>query len=399
MKSVYWKPQKISRSVLLSVGVLSILGWTLVELCPNPDPHEITKHLAVIRAKELMGVIKQERLRRNIPIHASFDVSRSGLVGSPMTMITSRPANLQSKQTSVNLNFAAVVVDMLSRAGVAAGDTVAVGWSGSFPAFNLAVCAAIEAMELRPVIIASGTSSQYGANDPDFMWVDMETTLFRQANLEFASAAVSIGGGADRGLGMSAESIAMVKTAILRNQLPVLESANRKQAIDRRMELYQHLADGHRIAAYINVGGGVASSGGEKGKHLFKAGLNRQVARQALKVDSVMSRFATNDCPIIHLVEARELAARFALPIGPTSISTVGAGRAFSSTTYNRWLAAGVLCVIVFTLRSYLLSPLGHWVHAWLKSLWTSGQPRLRVVGEKLVDQKVDLQTEPQLMA
>ncbi|MCP4194001.1 MAG: poly-gamma-glutamate system protein [Planctomycetaceae bacterium] len=395
MKSVYWKPQKISRRVLLSVGVLSVLGWTLVELCPNPDPHRITKHLAAIRAKELMGRVKQERLRRKVPIHESFDVSQSGLVGSPMTMITSRPANLQSKQTSVNPNFAAVVVDMLSRAGVEAGDTVAVGWSGSFPAFNLAVCAAMEAMELRPVIIASATSSQYGANDPDFMWIDMETALRQQAELTFSSVAVSIGGGADRGLGMSADAIAMVRTAILRNQLPVLESMNRKQAIDRRMALYDQFADGHSIAAYINVGGGVASSGGEKGKHLFQVGLNRHVSRQALSVDSVMSRFATNGCPIVHLVEARELASRFSLPIAPSSFPAVGTGRAFSSTTYNRWLAAGVLCLVVFALRSYLLSPLGHRVHTWMKSLWSSDQPRLRVVNEKFMDQ----QTEPQLMA
>ena len=62
------------------------------------------------------------------------------------------------------------------------GDPVAVSFSGSFPALNIAVYAAIRTLNLKPTIISSVSGSQWGANDPAFLWIDMEHFLKAEAS-------------------------------------------------------------------------------------------------------------------------------------------------------------------------------------------------------------------------
>ena len=54
---------------------------------------------------------------------------------------------------------------------------VAVGLSGSFPAMNVAVYSALYELGVEPIIISSTAASQWGANDPNFTWLDMEAVL------------------------------------------------------------------------------------------------------------------------------------------------------------------------------------------------------------------------------
>ena len=219
-----------------------------------------------------MYAVRQERLRRDLAIDPQFDPMRCGLIGEPMSLVTTRPGELRAKQTSCNPNFAAAIVELLDQAGVRPGDTVAIGWSGSFPAMNLAVCAAVETMELRPIVLASATSSQYGANHPDFFWLDMESSLRQRGLLSLRSSAVSLGGAADRGLGLSPEAIECIEAAIARNEIPLMRSETREEAVQQRMDRFAELAGDQEIKAYINVGGGVASTGGEAARHLYRAG-------------------------------------------------------------------------------------------------------------------------------
>jgi poly-gamma-glutamate system protein len=373
------------------------VGFALVEFCPLTRSHTDLdpKWEAASRSLDMMRAVRAERERRGVPIHSYFDTTGSGIVGSAMSLTTSRPADLRSKQTSVNPNFAAVVVDMLQQAGVEPGDVVAVGWSGSFPGFNIAVAAALESMDVQPVVVASATSSQYGANDPEFMWVDMERLLRKEGHMSFGSAAASLGGGADRGLGMSPEAVAAIKTAIHRSGIPFLETDRRAKAIQCRMDLYQQLANGQKIKAYINVGGGVASTGGEQGKHLFRPGLTRRASQSALQVDSVMTRFARQGCPIIHMIEARRLAETYAMPIAPVELPELGGGRAFTRTGANRWMAAAVLLTILLALRSYMITSWGYRIETWFASLRARQKAGLRVVSDAANEPHL---AEPQLM-
>ena len=181
MKKLYWRPRAVSKTALILISILSIGGMVLVE------NFQVTKQRSFyeekIKATALMvssmEVIREARLALGVPIDLDKDPTGSGMVGLPMSPTTSISGVLEAKQTSANPNFAGVVVDMLKRAGVEEGDTVAVGVSGSFPAINLATYCALEVLKVKPIIIASAAASQWGANIPELTWLDMEKAPLR----------------------------------------------------------------------------------------------------------------------------------------------------------------------------------------------------------------------------
>lgn len=361
MKTIYWRPRAISRSALCLIALLSLGGWLLVEhnRVAVEQPHHSEKLAASDLAQRCFAAIKQERLSRGIAIDIDVDPLQNGLVGQAMSVVTSSSGVLSAKQDSINPNFAAVVVDMLRSAGVRRGDTVAIGYSGSFPALNICVAAAIETLELKPVGISGASASQWGANFPDWLWIDMEKSLRDGRLINFRSSAASLGGVEDRGLGMSTESKAALKAGIERAQLPLVETDSFASGLESRMQLYRREAGAAPIKAYINVGGGTTSVGKSLGKKLLPAGLNTKLPAAARDIDSVMTRFLADDVPVLHLVRVRELARRYGLPVELTAAPKVGEGQVYERTEYNKWYAAAVLLCIVASLYAFIRSDWG----------------------------------------
>ncbi len=380
MTGIYWRPRKVSRRALVGVAALALVGWLAVERCrpSRVEPHFGDKMAAARLTQRCFATIKEEKQRRGHAIHPHFDPARSGLIGEAMSPVTSVPGNLASKQTSINPNFAAAVVSMLRSAGVNRGDCVAVGCSGSFPALNTSVYAALETMQLKPIVVSSATGSQFGANAPDFLWIDMEHVLFRRGLVSFRSVAASIGGYEDCGLGMPEEAQRVVLDAIDGNGLETIASTTLTDSIDRRMQIYREAAGGKQIKAYINVGGGAASVGRTVGKKAYRPGLNLTPPAGAAQIDSVITRFAKEGRPIVHLVEVTQLAEQFGLPIAPSSTPEAGAGAVFVQTPYNRWLAATVLATVVLAIRGFVFADLGQRLCRCLR--WTQAASRPRAL-------------------
>lgn len=358
MKRIYWRPSKVSRAAIVAVALVSLGGMAVVENSPSgkADPCRKEKLAAAQLTARAMDALKAERLRRGHPIDPEIDPARSGIVGSPMTPITSIAGHLGSKQNSVNPNFAAAVVDMLVRAGVRRGDCVAVGCSGSFPAMNLSVYAACETLGVEPIVVASAGASQYGANFPDFLWVDMERFLVDEGLLSTRAAAASMGGYEDRALGMTDEGRDLIREAIARNGLTLVYPENFTDAVERRMEIYRREAHGRPIRAYVNVGAGTVSTGRALGRKLYEPGLNLTPPPGAAEIDSVMSRFARTGTPVIHMVEINQLARRYGLPTHMTAVPEPTAVATPGATPYNRLLAAALLVAIVAAIRWGILS-------------------------------------------
>ncbi len=149
-------------------------------------------------------------------------------------------------------------------------DPVAVSFSGSFPALNIAVCAALRTLNLRPTIISSVSGSQWGANQPDFLWIDMEHLLQASGLIPFRSVAASFGGRHDQGREMPEKGRQLVLEAIERNGLPLIRTRTIRENIDERMAIYFRAGP---PKAYINVGGGRAAAGARSFKVLLKPGL------------------------------------------------------------------------------------------------------------------------------
>jgi len=277
-KRIYWRPKRVSRSILILISVLSLVSLVAVESfrVKKPQPYYKEKLAASRLAREAMNIVKLEREKRGIPIDHDADPALTGLIGSLMTPTTSNTGYLAAKQVSVNPNFAAVMVQMLKKAGVRSGDVVAVGSSGSFPALNICTYAAIKTLGLKPIIITSAASSQWGANAPNFLWVDMEKVLEEKGIFPYRSVAASIGGIEDRGLGLSQDGRSKLLSAIERNKLRLLHVKNFQDSIEQRMVIYREQAGDRPIKVYISIGGGTTSVGTRVGKRLFKPGLNFQ---------------------------------------------------------------------------------------------------------------------------
>ena len=305
-------------------------------------------------AKQAEDYLREYRLQKGVFIDNVNDPNETALIGQDITLITTDRGYIEAKLTATNPNFAAVIVDMLKEADLKKNDIVAVAFTGSLPGLNLAVMAAIETLELKPIIITSVGASNYGANDPYFTWLDMEQILFKNGVFKSKSVAASIGGGLDRGRGLSPEGRSLILKAIERNGIEVINEDYLDKSIERRMQIYEEQSKNKDIKAYINVGGGIASLGASVNGQIIGSGLTTNLIMQNFPQRGVIIQMAEKNIPIIHLLNVTRLATKYGLPVSPVPLPEPGEGEIFISKRYSMSLTIGaaaflaVIIIIVF---------------------------------------------------
>ena len=362
MKKLIWKPGTISWQIHMVIAIVAIIGLIIVESFQVTIklPTYNTKVIAAQYMNQSITILRNYRTAKIGPVNTEIDPFNSGLIGYPTSPITSINVDLDSKLTTINPNWAAVIVDMLKKAGVKKSDTIAVSFTGSFPAINLAVLSAAKAMNLQPIIITSLSSSTWGANIVDMTWLDMEHVLHKSRLFPYASVAASLGGVKDRALGMTDEGTNILKKTIRKYGIRLLDYKSITENIDARMSIYESLAGYSQIKAYVNVGGGTVAVGSFIGKRRFKPGLNTRPSRRALRIDSVMSRFAREDIPVINMNYMKKLARKYNLPTGDTKRNKIGKGDIFYRRDYNKALVVGVLLFLTVITYVFLKMGIGH---------------------------------------
>ena len=337
MKKLYWKSAKTSWHIHIIIAVISICLMASVELfqVKVKKPYYKDKIKAAKLMKKATEIIRKYRIDNISPIDSEADPLNSGMIGVLVSPITSNSGEHEAKLASINPNWAAVMVSLLKKAKVKKGDIVAAGFSGSFPALNIAVLSACEVLELKPVIISSAAASTWGANIPELSWLDMEKMLFESRVFSNRSVAASMGGGKDRGIGMSNSGRDYLKKIISRNNVEFIDEKQEKENLDKRMSIYMENSGEEGIKAFINVGGGTISVGTKIGKKLFKSGLNLHPPYKALGIDSVMTRFARDGVPVIHISGIRKIAEKYGMNYELKEIPRPGEGALFSSYEYN----------------------------------------------------------------
>ena len=383
MRGMYWKPEGASQVQRALVAALAITGLVAVERFPSEEqqPYYAEKMLAARKAQEAMGVISEASEKRGLRVHEKTDPAGSRLIGEVLSPITSGSGSLVSKQTTANPNFAAVVVQWLKDLGIKSGDVVAVGLSGSFPAINIAVYAALHELGVEPIIISSTAASQWGANNPGFTWLDMESALRKNGVFPYKSVAASLGGVGDEAIGLTERGRKQLMRAIERNEIPgigaiqqpeprVVEEGSEEApaelaAVDQnrvreRMRIYYDNAGDRPIRAYVNVGGGTVSVGTKVGKRKFLPGINRRPPKGIDEMPpSVIGAFLQSGVPAIHGTRIVELADEYGLEIAPYRTPEVGQGDIFQKRQPNRWLAGIVLVLILLSLFVIARAPWG----------------------------------------
>lgn len=339
---IYWRSSGVPLWGQVFLIGLALIALFMAENLRQRDPTVDSNYATMVNAAKTMreGMDTLMPLRARIaPINPEFDPQRSGLIGLENSIITTNQGGREAKQTTINPNWAAVAVKLLADAGVKEGDLVAVTVSGSFPALNLAVYAAIEALGADAVIIASASSSQWGANVPQFAWLDMERELRRAGVIRLQPVYASIGGIEDRGVGMSSEGVQALKESIQRAGIRYLEPRNYQEAVADRIAIFREYSAERNYQAFVNVGGGATIVGPPGVDDLFRSGMQQDAPARAFAVDTVMGYFLQENIPSIHFSGVKNLAERYGLPIAPIEPVPVGNGGIYSATVYNRWLA------------------------------------------------------------
>lgn len=288
------------------------------------------------------------------PINPQVDPTRSGLIGVASSPFTSNAGDLEAKQATINPNWGAVVVRMLAEAGVEPGDTVAVAISGSFPALNIAVYAAMEVMSLEPIVIVSGSASQWGANVPGSGWMDIARHLREARIVDVKADAATLSGIDDRGGGLNDRGIEMIRQAAEQAGIEVFVPDSYEAAVADRIRIYREAADGRPIAAYINVGGGIASTGPSSIDHFFEYGLSRTAPPRAFRAPSVMGHFLRQDVPVLNFSGMLTLSTRYGLPYPPLEPVSIGSGGVYQTVSYRRWLT-GLMIVLLVLLTGVIM--------------------------------------------
>jgi len=265
--------QKTSTLVLLSV--LALLCFTvtvnfkIIEKSSSFDQKVVAASLML----DAMQLLKNYRMEEGVFVDIENDPNETGMVGSPFSLITTDEGDLDSKLTTLDPNFSAVVVDLMSQLNLQKNDTVAVLMTGSMPGANLAVLSACQAMGITPITISSLGASQWGANQIDFTWLDMESILVKNGLYSSQSVAASIGGRNDMGRLLSPSGRKIITDNISFHNIPLIKNNRLAENIKTRMKYYSEFLPISRYKAVINVVGGVASLGTSFNSKLIPTGI------------------------------------------------------------------------------------------------------------------------------
>lgn len=330
--------------IILAIAAVLLYIWSENSHVSVRAPFYIDKLEASQLMLKAMETLKEQRASKGIFIDELGDPIASVLIGQKYSTVTTTEGLLSSKLTALNPNFAAAVIDMLKQARVKPGDKIAAAVTGSFPGLNLAFYAACSVLQVEPVVITSVGSSSFGANEPDFTWLDMETLLNQKGIFPTKSVAASIGGGADIGMGLSPVGITEIVDAIKRNNVIMIDAPSLEVSISEHMKLYGALS---QYAAFVNIGGGIASLGHPANGDLIEPGFNFRLEQKNYPGIGVINYFG-NKVPVIHLLNVEALRMKYDLPLAPTPLPPAGYGTIFIKEKYD--LRITFLSLVIITL-------------------------------------------------
>lgn len=354
-----FRPQIQQTWILVSLAVFSIL---MVYFALANITYEKTKGFKdKIRAVEIMedalSILKKEvRKGKDDPLLKDIDPNLSGLIFNiPNSPMTTYSGDLESKQTVLKPNFAALFVDLFIHAGLSNGDTIAVGMTGSMPGANIALLSACEAMRIVPIIITSVGASEWGATDSNFTWLDLESVLYNNDIISYKSVAASLGGRGDMYEKYEVEEYTyggvwgqrLASEAIERNKVKRIVFSKEERLADRKI-IYKNNIDSGSLrsySAYVNIGGGVGSIGLRGFKRFGIKIINPKevMANSTYKKtfnNGIVSEFANNNVKLINIQDIPNLikddSGKQLISFGGEK-GVAGEGLLFYSERYTLW--------------------------------------------------------------
>ncbi len=316
-----------ARRIVAVIGAAATLLVSMAAWLPHPSHvpgppippavrlHAVNAQETMARAERLLGEAKRAA---GIASEPGLGNDASGLIGGEATELTTTLGSLEAKRLAARPEWAAALAARLWLSGIRPGDTVAAGFSGSFPGLNLALVAACKSLDGRLVAISSVTASSYGANQPGFTWPEIEDRLADARVIDWVTAAVSVGGAGDSGEDLEPEGrstgLAIAQRVARKRAVLLLEPRGFATAVARRLEVYAAGAKpSGRVALYANVGGNEISLGRSARVLSLGNGFRAGVPFDFSPSRGVLARFAERGVPVLNLLDVRGLALRWGL--------------------------------------------------------------------------------------
>lgn len=312
---------------LVLMTIASIALWRIAEqVAVRLDPdHEIATGAARLMT-QASDVIRDAKGSRGLLQDADLDPNRTGLIGPEWSEIATTIGNLQAKRTLTNPEAAALFVRVFRKAGLRRGDPVAVIVSGSFVGGNVAVISATESLGLRVAGLASVGASMYGATDPTFTWLDMESTVREAGVWKFRSSGALLGGEAGAARELDHEPRRMLLDAVRRSGVPLIggaDFASTVRASAAALGLEAPIAGdpiAPKPAMLINVGGAQVALGDCAEAADIPPGLVDRMLPCSDGTRGLIQVALDQRIPVFNVLKIRELALRYGLAFDPVPL-------------------------------------------------------------------------------
>jgi poly-gamma-glutamate system protein len=332
---------RLSLDIRLLIAFAVLLTGTIVTVSlfrkQHPLAYRDEMKEAVEMTKRMFGVIEELKKERNIVSDAHSNVPYDFMIGDEWTEITTTLGSLEAKETSTNPDFSALIVRLLHEAGVTAGDKVGIILSGSFPALAISTLAALQTMDIQPVVMSSLGASTYGANQPGATWIDMETALKRNG-LKYSSVLVSAGAGNDAGQGLSPEGMSTINNAVYRNRVELYIPESLHESIVKRTEIFKEA----NVSLLINIGGNETALGNCPHSLGIPNGLHSEMTLCNDWNRGLISLLNESGVPFINMLDIKDLASQYGISVSPgTNYSE--STNLYNTTTTNKTLIAIIL--------------------------------------------------------
>lgn len=332
------------RTRLFAGLLLALLALLATHLFVKPpgELHKGQRYHAAAMVQQAEQSILAQKQRLGVVVDPHLDPAETGLIGPRYTLLTTEESTLKVKRTASNPNMAAIVVKLLHKAHVRQNDVVAVCCTASLPGLNLAALSAIQSMNAQATVIASLGASMYGATDPQFTWLDMQTLLQQQKLLSFNCIAATPGGLADSARGLPVETIELMRTIAKRNHMPFFIPNSVDDGVEYRLRLLSEAEHG-LPKAMVFVGGGVAGYGTHRNRVIAEGPYLKTSLAAKMDPQGLIYRMLKAGVPVIVLHNVEKLAADYHLPLDPTDTVAVGEPDALYGVKHASLLPLGII--------------------------------------------------------
>lgn len=326
--------------IVLALICLGLYKWSERSRVQHRLPYYNEKIAAAELMDRALRALQDATMEQGVFAESYEDPRLSAIIGQQFSLITTDFDIFEAKLTSVNPNFAAALVDLLKQAKVEQGDLVAVGMTGSYPGVNLAALCACKAIGATPVTITAVSSTWWGANDPDFTWPDMERVLNEKGIFRSRPVGASLGGSNDQAIGMSKVGQELIRDAIRRNNLTLIDEKSLAASITKRLKIFRESSGGKPYAAYISIGAGEADLGHSANVKLIGDGYIHNLPSRNYPSRGVIHAFNEEDVEVLAVSNPMAISRAYGLGGAEIPLAQVGEGDVYSSERYDLRIAS-----------------------------------------------------------